>query len=94
MVERQGFNRILEDNEEHYYQLLDATISSIDHLSSTIITKKPSSVSIRISPSHPTLSQDILQEVLNLHNLLRIKLNLSKSIRNSTVISFELPIFA
>jgi hypothetical protein len=94
MTDRIGFNRILEDNEEHYYRLLDATISSIDHLSNTTIVKKPSSVSIRIAPSSPSFSQSILQEILSLHNLLGVKLILSKSMRTSSVLNFSVPIFA
>lgn len=92
MTERKGFNSILEDNEEHYYQLLDATINSVDEYSNTLITKKPSSISVRISPSEPIYSQPLLKEILSLHNLLKIKLNLSKSMKNSSIIHFDLPI--
>ncbi len=93
-IERQGFNSILEDNEEHYYSLLQGVISAIDEWAYVQITKAPYSLSVRISPSLPLLSQTLLKEILNFHNLLQIQLELSKSIASSTNIQYKIPIFA
>jgi len=92
MTERIGFNSILEDNEEHYYTLLEATINSVDEWASITIIKAPRSVSVRISPSEIQHSQPMLQEILTFHNLLKIKVNLSKSINTSSNIQYSIDI--
>lgn len=93
-LERSGFNSILEDNEEHYYSLLQGVISAVDEYAYVQITKAPFYVAVRISPSEPSASQMMLKQILELHNMLQIKLDLSKSIANSTNIQYKISIFA
>jgi len=90
MIERVGFNSILEDNEEHYYQLLDSAITSVDEYSSTVVTKTPSSIKVRVVPSKPKNTELLLKQILELHNLLQLKLSLSKSMKSSANINFSL----
>ncbi len=89
-IEKSGINSVIPDNEQHYYHLLEATISSVDEYANVIIAKQPSSLSVRISPSEAKLYPLLLSEVTQFHNLLGIRLILSKSIKNTTNIHFSL----
>jgi hypothetical protein len=85
-----GFPAVLEDNELAYYSMLQAVIESVDELASMRITRKPTAVSFILVPSTPKYSQPLLQEVLSFHRVMGLKLNLSKSIRTTTTIQFEI----
>ena len=87
-IQKIGINSIIPENEKQYYALLEAAITSVDEWANVIINKGPTSISIRISPSLPVLYPLILKEMTQLHNILNIKLNLSKSIRKTSNIHF------
>ena len=86
------FPKILSENDMNYFAHLEGVISSVDELASMQITKNPHSYQFRIAPSLPKYTQMLLEEILKLHNLYRIKLNLSKSIKTSSTIFFEIPL--
>jgi hypothetical protein len=54
------------------------------------IVKTPESYHFRLVPSLPKYNEMLLQEILKFHNLFQIKLNLSKSIKASATINFEI----
>lgn len=87
---RRGFLKILTDNEESYFNHLNGIIDSIDELSSMEITKKPTAYHFRIATSLPKYNEMLIQELLKFHNLFHIKLNMSKSIKTSATIVFEI----
>ena len=82
----------LSENDANYFAHLEGVISSVDELANVQITKNPHSYQFRIAPSVPMYTQPLLQELLKFHNLYKIKLNLSKSIRTSSTIFFEIEI--
>ena len=82
----------MSENDTNYFAHLEGVISSVDELANVQITKNPHSYQFRIAPSVPRYSQPSLQELLKFHNLYKIKLNLSKSIRTSSTIFFEIEI--
>ena len=92
-VSRRYFPRILLDNEAVYFQHLCGVVDSVDELSCMEITRTTHGYSFRISPSVPRYAQSILHEILKLNTIYGINLDLSKSIRTTSVISFniELP---
>jgi len=65
-------------------------IDSIDEYSTMQITKSGDSYIFRIAPSMPRYGEMLLQEILKLHNLFRIRLDLSKSIKSSGTIVFRI----
>jgi hypothetical protein len=87
-----GFPSILDDNEVAYYSMLQAVIESVDELASLRITRKPEAVSFILAPSTPMYTQMLLGEILSYHRAMHIKLSLSKSIRTTTTIQFEIPL--
>lgn len=91
-VVRKGFPKIILDNDEVFLSHLEGIISSVDELCSLQIEKGPSSYKIRIAPSIPVYTELLLKEIINFHNLFNIKLDISKSIKTSGVIFFEIPI--
>jgi hypothetical protein len=89
-INRRFFPEVMQDNEQAYFAHLEGIISSIDELSSLEIVKNPHSYSFRLAPSAPRYGEMLLQEILKFHNLFQIKLNMSKSIKTSGSIVFEI----
>jgi hypothetical protein len=54
------------------------------------ITKTPTAYHFRIATSLPKYNDMLLEEILKFHNMFHIKLNMSKSIRTSATIVFEI----
>ena len=89
-IVRRFFPEITLDNDENYIQHLCAIIESVDELSEMEISKGTDSYHFRISTSHPKYNQLLLQEILKLNNLYKIHLDLSKSIKSSGTLAFNI----
>ena len=89
-INKKFFPQVMQDNEIAYFAHLEGIIASVDELSTLEITKNPHSYHFRLAPSLPKYNEMLLQEILKLHNLFQIKLNLSKSIKSSATIVFEI----
>ena len=84
------FPKVMQDNETAYLAHLYGIIDSVDELSTLEITKNPNSYHFRLAPSLPKYTNMLLEELLKFHNLLNIRLDLSKSIKSSATITFEI----
>ena len=80
----------MQDNDTLYLAHLEGIINSVDELSSLEITKNSNSYRFRLAPSLPKYIPMLLEEILKFHNMFRIKLDLSKSIKSSGTIVFEI----
>jgi len=80
----------MQDNDETFLAHLEGIISSVDELCSLEITKNIDSYKFRIAASLPKYNNMLIEEILKFCNLFHIKLDMSKSIKTSSVISFEL----
>ena len=89
-INKKFFPEVMQDNEIAYFAHLEGIIDSIDELSTLEITKNPNAYHFRLAPSLPMYNDMLLQEILKLHNLFQIRLNLSKSIKSSATITFEI----
>jgi len=89
-VERVGMLEILPDNEEIYFSHLKGIIESIDEISCLQVTKKGNSYTFRIATSLPKYNELLLQEILKLHNIFGIKVDLSKSIKSTATLAFNI----
>lgn len=89
-ISKRFFPEVMPDNEIAYFAHLEGVINSVDELSTLEITKNPKSYHFRLVPSLPKYNPMLLEEILKLHNIFHIKLNLSKSIKASATISFEI----
>ena len=84
------FPEILTDNDENYFQLVSAIIESVDELASLEVYKMPTTYNFRLIPSMPKYTNTLIQELTKLHNLFHLKLDLSKSIKSSSVIIYKI----
>lgn len=89
-VNTKFFPEVMQDNEMSYFAHLEGIIDSIDELSSMEITKKPTAYHFRIATSLPKYNDMLIEELLKFHNMFHIKLNMSKSIKTSATIVFEI----
>lgn len=89
-IVRRGFPTIIKDNDEVYLSHLTGIIDTIDEYSSMDILFVSHAYQFRIAPSHPKYLEPLLQEILKFNNLYGIKLDLSKSIKTSSTISFNI----
>jgi hypothetical protein len=91
-IQTKFFPQVMPDNELAYLAHLQGIIDSVDELSTLEITKNPNSLHFRLAPSLPMYNDMLLEELLKFHNMLQIQLNLSKSIKSSATIVFDISI--
>ena len=84
------FPEILTDNDENYFQLVSAIIESVDELASLEVCKMPTTYNFRLIPSMPKYTNTLIQELTKLHNLFKIHMEISKSIKSSSVIIYKI----
>lgn len=89
-IHKKFFPAVLQDNELAYFAHLQGIIDSVDELSTLEVVKNPTSLHFRLAPSLPKYNEMLLEEILKLHNMLQIQLSLSKSIKSSATIVFEI----
>ena len=89
-INKKFFPEVMQDNETAYFAHLFGIIDSVDELSTLEITKNPHCYHFRLAASLPKYNNMLLEEILKLHNIFQIKLNLSKSIKSSATIVFEI----
>lgn len=89
-IYRRGFIDVTLDNEEVYFSHLSAVVESVDEYALIQLTKSPNKINVRIATSVPKYNELLLQEILKLHNLFNIRLNMSKSIKASATIVFDI----
>lgn len=87
-----NFPQIIEDNEAKYYSALKGIIESIDYKASVLITRRITGVSVRILPSSTGLINPIIAEVNKLNTMFGIRVEFSKSIKNTYAINFNINI--
>jgi hypothetical protein len=85
-----GFTRPLLDNDSLYFQILNGILESVDELASLEVCKMPTTYNFRLIPSMPKYTNTLIQELTKLHNLFHLKLDLSKSIKSSSVIIYKI----
>jgi len=89
-INKKFFPVVMLDNEELYFAHLEGIIDSVDELAIMEITKTPTSYHFRLAPSLPKYNPMLLEEILKFHNMFQIKLDLSKSIKASATINFQI----
>jgi hypothetical protein len=84
------FPSVILDNDEVFFQHLIAIVDSVDELCSLEITKLSDSYRFRIAASHPMYNNMLIEEILKFCNMFKIRVDMSKSITTSSVITFEI----
>ena len=89
-INRRHFPKVMQDNDEVFLAHLEGVISSVDELCSLEITKNTNSYRFRIAASLPKYNNMLIEEVLKFCNMFNIRVDMSKSIKTSSVITFEI----
>ena len=89
-INKKYFPKVMQDNDEIFLAHMEGIISAVDELCSLEITKNIDSYRFRIAASLPKYNNMLIEEILKFSNLFHIRLNMSKSIKTSSVISFEI----
>lgn len=90
IVNRKHFPKVMQDNDEIFLAHLEGVISSVDELCSLEITKNINSYRFRIAASLPKYNNMLIEEILKFCNMFKIRLDMSKSIKTTSVITFEI----
>lgn len=89
-INKRNFPRILLENEEVYFQHLFGILESIDELCHLEIIKLANLFRFRIAPSSPQYLNILIEEMVKMHKTFRIQLDFSKSIKTSSIITFNI----
>jgi hypothetical protein len=89
-INRKHFPKVMQDNDEVFLAHLEGVISSVDELCSLEITKLADSYRFRIACSLPKYNNMVIEEILKFCNIFQIRLDMSKSIKTTSVITFEI----
>lgn len=89
-INRKHFPKVMQDNDEVFLAHLEGVVSSVDELCSLEITKLSDSYRFRIAASHPMYNNMLIEEILKFHNLFGIRVDMSKSIKTTSIITFEI----
>jgi hypothetical protein len=90
LVNKKHFPKLMHDNDETFIAHIEGVISSVDDLCSLEITKLSDSFRFRIAASLPKYNNMLIEELLKFFNLFNIRVDMSKSIKTSSVITFEI----
>jgi hypothetical protein len=89
-INKRFFSEIELDNDAVFLENLIGIVESVDELSSMEVTKSFNGLHFRIAPSLPKYNDMLLEEILKFHNMFGIHLDLSKSIKTSSVLNFSI----
>ena len=89
-ISKKHFPKVMQDNDEVFLAHLEGVISSVDELCSLEIKRLSNSYRFRIAASHPMYNNMLIEEILKFCNIFKIRLDMSKSIKTSSVITFEI----
>jgi hypothetical protein len=89
-INRKHFPKVMQDNDEVFLAHLEGVISSVDELCSLEITKLSESYRFRIATSHPMYNNMLIEEILKFCNMFKMRIDMSKSIKTTSVITFEI----
>jgi hypothetical protein len=80
----------MQDNDETFIASLLGVIESVDELCSIQITKLSNKIIFRIAASLPMYNNMLIEEILKFCNMFKIRIDMSKSIKTTSVITFEI----
>jgi hypothetical protein len=84
--------KVIPENEMAYFSILESVVNSIDELSTLEIRKNVDNYSFRVAITSPSYLSPLVEQLNHLHNLLRIHVNYSKSIKSSSSLSYKIAI--
>ena len=89
-IVKKFFPEVMQDNETAFFAHLEGILEAVDELASMEITKKPKAYAFRLAPSLPKYNNMLIEEILKFHNKFGIRVDMSKSIKSSATIVFQI----
>lgn len=89
-INRRSFVGIISDNDEVYLLHLCGIIESVDEYASIEITNSITKYHFRIAPSAPKYINHLVREITRFSNMFKIRLNMSKSMKSSSTVTFDI----
>ena len=89
-INKKHFPKVMQDNDEVFLAHFEGIVNSVDELCSLEITKLSDSYRFRIAASHPQYNNMLIEEILKFCNMFKMRIDMSKSITTSSVITFEI----
>jgi hypothetical protein len=89
-INKKHFPKVMQDNDEVFLAHFEGIVNSVDELCSLEITKLSDSYRFRIAASLPMYNNMLIEEILKFCNMFKIRVDMSKSITTSSVITFEI----
>ena len=89
-INRKHFPKLMQDNDEVFLAHFEGIVNSVDELCSLEITKTLESYRFRIACSLPKYNNMVIEEILKFCNMFKLRVDMSKSIKTSSVITFEI----
>jgi hypothetical protein len=89
-INKKHFPKVMQDNDEIFLAHLEGVIGSVDELCSLEITKNPDNYRFRIAASLPKYNNMLIEEILKFCNMFQLRIDMSKSIKTSSIITFEI----
>ena len=91
-IEYRDLPQVLSENDRAFFGILEATINSVDELSTLEVRKGFELYHFRITTSSPSYISPLIAQLNELHNLFTIKVDFSKSIKSASSISYKIPL--
>ena len=89
-VNKKNFPKLMQDNDVVFISHLEGVIEAVDELCSLEITKQTNAYKFRIAPSTAQYTNMLIEEIIKYNNLFGIKIDFSKSIKTTAIISFTI----
>lgn len=84
------FLGVINDNDSSYFSMLEGLCDSIDPDSAMTVIKGSNGYHFRLIPSSSNSIDHLVREITTLSSMVGVQLELSKSIKSTSVISFFL----
>lgn len=88
IVNKVNIPKLMRDNDAAYLNHIEYLIRSIDEDAELTVTQRLSSIGFQIKPSDIKLKPFIIKEIRKSHYKLDLKIDFSKSVNSTTLISF------
>lgn len=88
IVEKVNIPKLMPDNDAAYIQHVESMINTIDEDAKLTVIQKIESIGFQVLPSDPKLKPFIIKAIRKNHYKMNLKIDFSKSVNATNMISF------
>jgi hypothetical protein len=90
MLIKKQFPKIISDNDDVFLSYIEGIVNSVDELACIEVSLTLNGYRVKITSSLAKYNNMLIEEILKLCNLFKFRVEMSKSIKTSSIISFEI----